>query len=47
VPFLAVSYEDKVAEFMRAIGRGEQIIELRQFDFETAQQKLRVWIPWR
>jgi polysaccharide pyruvyl transferase CsaB len=47
VPFLAVSYEDKVAEFMRAIGRGERIIELRQFDFETAQQKLRVWIPWR
>lgn len=46
-PFLAVSYEDKVAEFVRSIGRADDLLELREFNFERVMAKLEERLPWR
>ena len=46
-PFLAVSYEDKVAEFVRSIGRANDWLALREFSFERVTAELRRHLPWR
>lgn len=45
-PFLAVSYDDKVSQFMQAIGQGMRIIPLRDFRWETARAALEAAISW-
>ena len=46
-PFLAISYDAKVSEFMRAIGRDADVVPLRGLNVESARKIVDASIPWR